>query len=146
LNDIVISRGTLGSMIEFEMSIDKQFVHKQKSDGVIFSTPTGSTAYALAAGGPILHPHSQVFSIVPICPQSMSNRPIVISDAVQIELLITTDNNSILHTDGQEYFKLEQGDRVLINKAKRSLRLLHPLDYNYYHTLRTKLDWSKRVS
>ena len=112
LNDIVISRGDIGSMIEFEMSISGEFVHAQKSDGVIFSTPTGSTAYSLAAGGPILHPHSKVFSIVPICPQSMSNRPIVVCDEVVIELTIIKDNTTILHYDGQEYCNLAYNDKI----------------------------------
>lgn len=146
LNDIVLSRGSIGNMIEFEMSINNEFVHVQKSDGVIFATPTGSTAYSLSAGGPILHPHSQVFSIVPICPQSMSNRPIVISDDVIIELTINTNNTTILHYDGQQFYNLHHGDKIIISKAEYPLRLLHPLQYNYYHTLRTKLDWSKRVS
>jgi NAD+ kinase len=146
LNDIVISRGAIGSMIEFEMSINNEFVHSQKSDGVIFSTPTGSTAYSLAAGGPILHPHSKVFSIVPICPQSMSNRPLVLSDDVVIDLLLVKDTPTIIHYDGQEYFDLALNDQIVISKAKRPLKLLHPEGYNYYHTLRTKLDWSKRVS
>lgn len=146
LNDIVLSRGGIGMMTEFEMSINAEFVQTQKSDGVIFATPTGSTAYSLAAGGPILHPHSKVFAIVPICPQSMSNRPIVISDDVIIELNLISDNTTVLHYDGQQYFNLNQYDRVIISKFKRPLRLLHPLDYNYYNTLRSKLDWSKRVS
>ena len=146
LNDIVLSRGGIGMMTEFEMSINAEFVQTQKSDGVIFATPTGSTAYSLAAGGPILHPHSKVFAIVPICPQSMSNRPIVISDDVIIELNLISDNTTILHYDGQQYFNLNQYDRVIISKFKRPLLLLHPLDYNYYNTLRSKLDWSKRVS
>ena len=146
LNDIVISRGAIGSMIEFAMSINQEFVHSQKSDGVIFATPTGSTAYSLAAGGPILHPHSKVFSIVPICPQSMSNRPIVISDEVRIDLTLVKDNPATIHYDGQEYFALGLGDQIVISKAQRPLRLLHPLDYNYYNTLRTKLYWSQRVS
>lgn len=146
LNDIVISRGAIGSMIEFEMYINKEFVHSQKSDGVIFSTPTGSTAYSLAAGGPILHPSSKVFSIVPICPQSMSNRPLVLSDDVLIELNLVKDTPTIIHYDGQDYFDLQLNDQIIISKAKRPLKLLHPAQYNYYHTLRTKLDWSKRVS
>ena len=146
LNDIVISRGAVGSMIEFEMCINNEFVHTQKSDGVIFSTPTGSTAYSLAAGGAILHPTSKVFTIVPICPQSMTNRPIVISDEDVMELTITRDNTTIIHYDGQEYFELKIHDRVIIAKSKRPLRLLHPKSYSYFNTLRTKLDWAKRVS
>lgn len=146
LNDIVISRGAKGSMIEFEMSINNEFVQTQKSDGVIFSTPTGSTAYSLAAGGAILHTEAKVFSIVPICPQSMSNRPIVIGDDALIELTITRDTTTIIHYDGQEYFDLMIGDKVVISKSKRPLKLLHPENYSYFNTLRTKLDWAKRVS
>ncbi|MEN9946561.1 MAG: hypothetical protein RLZZ293_947 [Pseudomonadota bacterium] len=146
LNDIVISRGATGSMIEFEMSINHQFVHSQKSDGVIFATPTGSTAYSLAAGGAILHPHSKVFSIVPICPQSMSNRPIVISEDDIIELKLIKDNTTILHYDGQDYLNLQIGDQIIIQKFNQQLRLFHPDNYNYYNTLRNKLHWAKRVS
>lgn len=146
LNDIVISRGAIGSMIEFDLTINSQFVLSQKSDGVIFSTPTGSTAYSLAAGGPILHPEANVFSIVPICPQSLSNRPIVVSDKVLIEFLLIKENTIQIHFDGQECFDLSYQDRVLLHKYPKSLNIIHPQSYNYYRTLRRKLDWSKRVS
>lgn len=146
LNDVVISRGAMGSMIEFGMSIDNEFVCTQKSDGLIFSTPTGSTAYSLAAGGPILHPLSKVFSIVPICPQSMSNRPIVVNDDVEIKVQILAGAEAVIHCDGQEYSELHLGDIVEINKSQRPLRLLHPKHYSYYSTLRSKLHWAKRVS
>jgi NAD+ kinase len=146
LNDTVISRGSTGSMIEFNLTIDGQFVLSQKSDGIIFATPTGSTAYSLAAGGPILQPESHVFSIVPICPQSLSNRPLVVSDEVKIELLLINDNETYIHFDGQECFKLNLHDTVLLSKHTQALRLIHPSRYNYYRTLRKKLEWSKRVS
>lgn len=146
LNDIVISRGSAGSMIEFNITIDGQFVLSQKSDGVIFTTPTGSTAYSLAAGGPILQPESNVFSIVPICPQSLSNRPLVVSDEVKIEFLLISDNETYIHFDGQDCFKLNFHDTVLLSKNSKSLNLIHPTRYNYYRTLRKKLEWSKRVS
>ncbi len=146
LNDIVISRGAIGNMIEFDIFIDKQFVLSQKSDGIIFSTPTGSTAYSLAAGGPILHPEAMVFSIVPICPQSLSNRPLVVNDNVVIEFVLFKDNATQIHFDGQECFNLVHQDRVIIKKQVQQLKLIHPSTYNYYNTLRTKLDWSKRVS
>lgn len=146
LNDVVISRGAVGNMIEFELAIDDEFVHSQKSDGVIFSTPTGSTAYSLAAGGPILHPKAKVFSIVPICPQSLSNRPLVVSDDVEMEFHLVKDTPTQIHFDGQEYFDLNLRDSVMLKKADLPLRLLHPKTYNYYNTLRTKLHWSKRVS
>jgi NAD+ kinase len=146
LNDVVISRGATGSMIEFDMSIDNEFVCTQKSDGLIFATPTGSTAYSLAAGGPILHPLSKVFAIVPICPQSMSNRPIVVSDEAAIQVQILTGAEVVIHSDGQEYLELKIGDIININKSVRPLRLLHPEQYSYYRTLRNKLHWAKRLS
>ncbi len=146
LNDVVISRGAIGNMIEFNISIDDHFVLSQKSDGVIFATPTGSTAYSLAAGGPILHPEANVFSIVPICPQSMTNRPLVVHDNAKIEFDLVRENATQIHFDGQECFDLEFGDKVLLSKHPKEFKIIHPNDYNYFHTLRTKLDWSKRVS
>jgi len=146
LNDIVIARGAIGNMIEFDLSIGGQFVLSQKSDGVIFATPTGSTAYSLAAGGPILHPNSGVFAIVPICPQSMTNRPIVVSDNANIEFSQIRENATQMHFDGQECVDLHHQDKVLLSKHSKTLKLIHPKEYNYYYTLRRKLDWSKRVS
>jgi len=146
INDIVISRGSASSMLEFELSIDDQFVHSQKSDGVIFSTPTGSTAYSLAAGGPILHPSSRVFSIVPICPHSLSNRPLVVDDESILHVSLVKQNDMQIHYDGQERFTLLVQDEVVICRASVPLVILHPIDYDYYHTLRSKLHWSKQVS
>ncbi len=146
LNDIVISRGAIGNMIEFDISIDKQSVLSQKSDGVIFATPTGSTAYSLAAGGPIIHPDANVFSIVPICPQSLTNRPLVVSDNGVIEFILMRENSTQLHFDGQECFNLRYQDKVILNKYPKQLQLIHPQNYNYYRTLRRKLEWSKRES
>lgn len=146
LNDVVISRGAIGNMIEFDMCIDSQFVLSQKSDGVIFSTPTGSTAYSLAAGGAILHPQANVFSIIPICPQSLTNRPLVISDSSIIEFVLARVNSTQIHFDGQECFDLQLNDKVILKKYPKTLKLVHPVEYNYYRTLRKKLDWSKRVS
>jgi NAD+ kinase len=146
LNDVVISRGSIGNMIEFDISINDQFVLSQKSDGVIFSTPTGSTAYSLAAGGPILHPQANVFSIIPICSQSLSNRPLVVNDDAIIKLLLVRDNSTQIHFDGQECFDLAYHDQVLLHKHNKTLNFIHPKGYNYYRTLRKKLDWSKRVS
>jgi NAD+ kinase len=146
LNDVVISRGAIGNMIEFNISIDGQFVLSQKSDGIIFATPTGSTAYSLAAGGPIVHPEAHVFSIVPICPQSMTNRPLVVHDNAIIEFDLVRENATQIHFDGQECFDLEFEDKVLLSKHPKQFKIIHPRGYSYFHTLRTKLDWSKRVS
>lgn len=146
LNDVVISRGAIGNMIEFDITIDKQFVLSQKSDGVIFATPTGSTAYSLAAGGPIMHPEASVFSIVPICPQSLTNRPLVVHDTAKIEFNLIKENATQIHFDGQECFDLFFQDKVVLTKHPMQFQIIHPEGYNYYKTLRTKLDWSKRVS
>ncbi len=146
LNDVVISRGAIGNMIEFDITIDKQFVLSQKSDGVIFSTPTGSTAYSLAAGGAILHPHAHVFSMVSICPQSLTNRPLVVNDDVKIEFTLIRENATQIHFDGQECFDLLYQDQVVLTKHNKRLKILHPTQYNYYRTLRRKFDWSKRIS
>ena len=146
LNDVVISRGGIGNMIEFDITIDSDFVLSQKSDGVIFATPTGSTAYSLAAGGPIMQPNSNVISMVSICPQSLSNRPIVLPDSVQIEFLLVRENATQIHFDGQECFDLSYQDKVILSKHAKEFKIIHPANYNYYYTLRKKLDWSKRVS
>ena len=146
LNDVVISRGATGNMIEFDIIINGQFVLSQKSDGVIFATPTGSTAYSLAAGGPIMQPTTNVFSIVPICPQSLSNRPLVVNDDVQIEFILTVTNATKIHFDGQICFDLQLNDKIILSKHHKQSFLIHPNNYNYYRTLRKKLAWSKRVS
>lgn len=145
LNDVVLSRGGLGQMIEFEVFINGEFVYTQRSDGLIVSTPTGSTAYALAAGGPILQPTLRAFSLVPICPQSMSNRPIAISDTSEIEILITKGNDVRVHFDGQTFHDLETMDKVHICRYRHSLRILHPVNYQYYKTLRQKLHWGDQL-
>ncbi len=145
LNDVVFSRGGLGQMIEFEVFIDKEFVYTQRSDGLIVSTPTGSTAYSLAAGGPILQSTLRAFNLVPICPQSMTNRPIAVSDACHIEILITKGMDARVHFDGQSYFDLQRLDRIAIRRYRNSLRVLQPTDYQYYKTLRQKLHWGEQL-
>ena len=145
LNDVVFNRGLTGSMIEFEVFIDKQFVYSQRSDGLIVSTPTGSTAYSLASGGPILHPTLQAIALVPICPQSMSNRPIAVSDSCDVEFTLTRGQDARVHFDGQSHCDLMEMDRVLIRRYRNPLRILHPLGYNYYDMLRHKLHWGERL-
>lgn len=145
LNDVVFSRGGLGQMIEFEVFINRQFVYSQRSDGLIVSTPTGSTAYSLAAGGPILQSSMHALALVPICPQSMTNRPIVISDTSEIEVVITKGMDARVHFDGQSFIDLQKLDRISIRRYRNTLRVLHPADYNYYRTLRTKLHWGEQL-
>ncbi|MBM3114406.1 NAD kinase [Jeongeupia naejangsanensis] len=144
-NDVVFSRGSTGSMIEFEIIIDRQFVYSQRSDGLIVSTPTGSTAYALASGGPILHPSLPAVTLVPICPQSLSNRPIVVSDDAEVEFLLTRANDARVYFDNQSDFELREHDRVRIRRYRNTLRILHPVGYNYYDMLRAKLHWGHKL-
>ena len=144
-NDLVFSRGALGSMIEFEIFIDGQFVYSQRSDGLIVSTPTGSTAYALAAGGPILHPSVPAIALVPICPQSMTNRPIAVSDRSEVEVVLLRGFESRVHFDGQSHADLLETDRVLIRRSERNLTLLHPVGYDYFGVLREKLHWGEQL-
>ncbi len=144
LNDVVIYSGDIAKMIEFEVLIDNQFVYRQRSDGLITSTPTGSTAYALAGGGPILHPQLNAIVLVPMHPPILSSRPIVVTADAQIEVHLMPINlfNPRLSCDGQVHFDTRPGDRILIQRKAKPLRLLHPTDYDYYHTLRTKLGWT----
>ena len=145
LNDMVLSRGGAGQMIEFEVFINRQFVYTQRSDGLIVSTPTGSTAYSLAAGGPILQASLRAFTLVPICPQSMTNRPIAVADTCEIEILITKAGDARVHVDGQSYVDIMSMDKIQIRRYRHSLRVLHPTDYQYYKTLRQKLHWGEQL-
>jgi NAD+ kinase len=143
LNDVVVNKGDLGRMIEFAVSIDGEFIYNQRSDGLIIATPTGSTAYALSANGPILHPAVPGIALVPLCPHALSNRPITVSDACRIEIVIHAPHRARVHADGQEKFELEAGDRVCVARSGRSIRFLHPLGYSYFAMLREKLHWSE---
>lgn len=145
LNDVVMSRGAAGRMIEFEIFIDGQFVYSQRSDGLIVSTPTGSTAYALASGGPIIHPTVPTFALVPICPQSMNNRPIAVPDRSRVEFVLTRNAETRAHFDGQAHFDLQENDQVVMTRHDHPLRLLHPVGYNYYDMLRHKLHWGEKL-
>ena len=143
LNDVVVNKGDLGRMIEFAVSIDGEFIYNQRSDGLIIATPTGSTAYALSANGPILHPSVPGIALVPLCPHALSNRPITVSDDSHIEIVLHAPHRARVHADGQEKFDLEAGDRVSVARSSRSIRFLHPLGYSYFAMLREKLHWSE---
>lgn len=145
LNDVVLSRGGTGQMIEFEVFVNGEFVYTQRSDGLIVSTPTGSTAYSLAAGGPILQTTLRAFTLVPICPQSMTNRPIAVADTCEIDILITKAGDARAHFDGQSYIDIQSGDILRIRRYRHNLRVLHPVDYSYYTTLRQKLHWGEQL-
>ena len=145
LNDAVLSRGGAGQMIEFEVFINQEFVYTQRSDGLIVSTPTGSTAYSLAAGGPIMQAGLPAFTLVPICPQSMTNRPIAIPDTSEIEILVTQSGDARVHFDGQSFIDVQNLDRIIIRRYHNPLRILHPTDYQYFRTLRQKLHWGEQL-
>jgi NAD+ kinase len=139
LNDVVVKSAL--RLIEIEVVIDGEFVHKQRSDGLIISTPTGTTAYALSAGGPILHPNLHAISLVPICPHTLSNRPIAVHSDSLIEVTLVQFDEAQLSFDGQFQLALEVGDKIIIKRAEQTVSLLHPSDYRYFDMLRNKLNW-----
>ncbi|NOS96621.1 MAG: NAD(+) kinase [Methylotenera sp.] len=139
LNDVVIKSGL--RLIELEVEIDHKFVYKQRSDGLILSTPTGTTAYALSAGGPILHPNLEAISLVPICPHTLSNRPIAVNSTSKIEVTVVQFDEAQLSFDGQYQVTLEEGDKIIVQRAQQTISLLHPSDYCYFDMLRNKLNW-----
>lgn len=142
LNDVVVNKGDLGRMIEFDLSIDGEFVYTQRSDGMIISTPTGSTAYALSANGPILHPGVGGIALVPLCPHALTARPVTLPDTCRIEIRLLPPHDASIHFDGQARFDARAGDCVRLGRSPLAVRLLHPEGYNYYAMLREKLHWS----
>ncbi len=144
LNDVVLHVRNDIRMIEFTTHIDEHFVNTQRADGIVVATPTGSTAYALSGGGPILHPGLDAVVLVPICPHTLSNRPIVVSNQseIQISLCESRDVDARLSFDGQANIELKAGDKVMIRHKSHKLQLMHPKGYNYFHVLRNKLGWS----
>ena len=144
LNDVVISKSALARIIEIETWLGKQLVNCFRADGLIISTPTGSTAYNLSAGGPIIYPSMDAVVITPICPHTLSNRPLVVPDDVEIELVLKTPQEEVAMTlDGQVGFPLEVGDRVVIRKSRTTFNLMQPIDRNYFEVLRGKLRWGR---
>lgn len=142
LNDVVLSKGDAGRMIEFELHIDGEFAYVLRADGMIMSTPTGSTAYALSANGPILHPSVEAIAVVPLCPHGLSYRPISVSANSTIELKLLDPHDALLHFDGQDHLDAQAGDRVIVRRAERNIVFLHPPGYSYFAMLREKLQWS----
>jgi NAD+ kinase len=147
LNDIVLHPGTAAQMIDFELYIGGEFVNSQQSDGLIVATPTGSTAYALSAGGPIMHPSLSALVLVPMYPHSLSSRPLVVDSANSIRIIVVNQRSMLpqVSCDGAVRFTTEPGDQIMIRRKTGSLRLIHPLDHNYYETCRSKLGWGNRL-
>ena len=142
LNDVVVSRGSVGGMIELTVNIDGRFVYNQRSDGLIVTTPTGSTAYALSANGPIMHPNLAAIALVPISPHALTNRPIALSDNCTVEMTLTRGRDAGAHFDGQAHFTLMERDCVTVRRSEHRIRFLHPQGYDYFRMLREKLHWS----
>ena len=144
LNDVVINKSALARIIEIEAYFNQQFVNSFRADGLIVSTPTGSTAYNLSAGGPVIFPSMNAIVITPICPFTLSNRPIVVPDDADIELRLKTDKEDVALTlDGQVGFALQVEDRVMIKKSNTTFKLIQPANRNYFDVLRDKLRWGR---
>ncbi len=145
-NDVVVSRGAGAGMVELCVEVDGHFMYNQRSDGLILSTPTGSTAYALSAGGPILHPGLGGIVLVPIAPHALSNRPIVLSDSCEIRIELASGRDCSVNFDMQSLTSLQQMDRVIVRRAAHAVHFLHPEGWSYYDTLREKLHWNEYPS
>jgi NAD+ kinase len=142
LNDVVISKGTLARMIELQIAIQGQFVTNLRGDGLIISTPTGSTAYSLSAGGPIINPAVQSLILTPICPHTLTHRPLIVPGNVEIDVTLTSKDDGAMATlDGQVGISLTQGDSVVLNTSEHRTRLIRFPETNYYDVLREKLKW-----
>lgn len=143
MNDVVVNRGATSGMVELRVEVDGHFVSNQRADGLIVASPTGSTAYALSAGGPLLHPSMQGFVLVPIAPHTLSNRPIVLSDAMEIAIEVVSGRDASANFDMQSLASLLHGDRIVVRRSQLSVRFLHPKGWSYFDTLRGKLHWNE---
>jgi NAD+ kinase len=143
LNEAVVSKGAQGRLIEFDLSLDGEFVYKLRGDGMIVATPTGSTAYALSAQGPILHPAVPAFALVPLNPHTLSARPVSVSDKSVIEIALVRAVDARAHFDGFALTDMAQGDKLALKRSADTVRFVHPPGYRYFATLREKLRWSE---
>jgi len=143
MNDVVVNRGATSGMVELKVEIDGHFVAKQRADGLIVATPTGSTAYSLSAGGPLLHPSNPGWVLVPIAPHTLSNRPIVLPDGVEIAIELVSGRDASANFDMQSLASLLHGDRITVRRSQHKVRFLHPRGWTYFDTLRKKLHWNE---
>jgi NAD+ kinase len=145
LNDAVLNKAALARIMDLELRVDGEYVTTYKADGLILSTPTGSTAYSLAAGGPIVYPIVEAFVVTPICPHTLTNRPLVIPDSATIEVDFKAEDDAVFLTlDGQVGIELMRGDHIRVRKAAEKLLLVRPAKKTYYQILRSKLKWGER--
>ena len=143
MNDVVVNRGAVASMVELRVEVDGHFVANHRADGIIVATPTGSTAYALSAGGPLLHPLVPAWVLVPIAPHTLSNRPIVLADPVEIVIEVVGGREASASFDMQSITSLQHGDRIIVRRSDYRVRFLHPRGWSYFDTLRAKLHWNE---
>jgi NAD+ kinase len=143
LNDVVVNRGATSGMVELRVEVDGRFVANQRADGLIIASPTGSTAYSLSAGGPLLHPSIPGWVMVPIAPHTLSNRPIVIANAAEIAIKIVAGRDASANFDMQSLASLMHGDRIVVTRSKHQVRFLHPKGWTYFDTLREKMHWNE---
>ncbi|MBL0728177.1 NAD kinase [Piscinibacter sp. HJYY11] len=146
MNDVVVSRSATAGMLEVKVDVGTEFVANLRADGVIVASPTGSTAYALSAGGPILHPGIGGWLLVPIAPHDLSNRPIVLPDTQDILIEVVNGRDASVNFDMQSLASLMPGDRIVVRRSKHQVRFLHPRGWSYYATLRRKLHWNAGVN
>ncbi|MFD2367031.1 NAD kinase [Pseudoduganella sp. GCM10020061] len=146
VNDVVVARGAGAGMVELKVSVDERFMYNQRSDGLIIATPTGSTAYALSAGGPLMHPTLNGIGMVPIAPHALSNRPIVLPDSSHIVIEVVSGRDVSVNFDMQTFASLAHGDQILIQRSPDTITFLHPEGWSYYDTLREKLHWNEYPS
>ncbi|MBC7610911.1 MAG: NAD kinase [Polaromonas sp.] len=146
MNDVVVNRGATAGMVELRVEVDGRFVANQRADGLIIASPTGSTAYALSAGGPLLHPSIAGWILVPIAPHTLSNRPIVLSDSGEITVEIVAGRDASANFDMQSLASLLHGDRITVKRSQYQMRFLHPKGWSYFDTLRKKLHWNEGVA
>ncbi len=146
MNDVVVNRGATSGMVELRVEVDGHFVATQRADGLIIASPTGSTAYALSAGGPLLHPSIPGWVLVPIAPHTLSNRPIVLADPAEISIELVSGRDASANFDMQSLASLLHGDRIVVRRSQHHVRFLHPRGWSYFDTLRMKLHWNEGVA
>lgn len=146
MNDVVVNRGATSGMVELRVEVDGHFVANQRADGLIIATPTGSTAYSLSSGGPLLHPSIPGWVMVPIAPHTLSNRPIVLANTSHIAIKLVAGRDASASFDQQSLADLMHGDRIEVTRSDHHVRFLHPKGWSYFDTLREKLHWNEGVS
>ena len=145
LNDVVVNRGATTGMVEMRIEVDGRFVARQRADGLIIATPTGSTAYALSSGGPMMHPSTPAWVMVPIAPHTLSNRPLVLNDGCEISIELVSGRDASANFDMQQLAAIMHGDRIVVKRSQHQACFLHPLGWTYFDTLRQKLHWNEGV-